>query len=157
MLRHLTHPTRKLFFVAIFSLLAGLGLGATFHKETVIVREGTADTEAAMSSVNMMLDDGLSVRTWTTVSWREAFSVLDLLYMVGDAEGFMVNTTEGETTITRVTEVDGVKNNDTHVWQYWVNNVYEPREADRYFLKPGDIIVWKLAPRSSLNTNASPE
>jgi hypothetical protein len=155
MIRHITHPTRKLFFVALFSLLAGLALGATFHKETVVVREGTADSPAAMSSVNLMLDDGEVVRTWNTVSWREAFSVLDLLYMVSDAEAFPITVEGTDPKLARLVSVGRIEENETHRWQYWVNNVHEPREADRYFLKPGDIVVWKFAPKS--HTNASLE
>ena len=59
------------FWILIFGMLIGALLGASFHKETVVVREGTADTPAAQSSVNLMIDYGNgTIKTWNTVCGR---------------------------------------------------------------------------------------
>jgi hypothetical protein len=132
--------------VAIISTITGIGLGAFFHKETIVVREGTADTPAAMSSVNLMIDDGTGkVRTWNTVSWHETMSTIDLLEMVHGAKEITLFTGSNKESGDFVSSIDGIAN-DTSAnlrWQYWVNNIYEPRTASRYFLKPGDIVLWK--------------
>ena len=127
-------------------MLLGIGLGAFFHKETIVVREGVADTPAAMSSVNLMVDDGNGVvKTWNTVSWHETMSVINLLEMVGGANEITLMTTVDKERGVLVASIDGVATDETlgTRWQYWVNNVYEPREPSRYFLKPGDIVQWK--------------
>ncbi len=122
-------------------------LGAYFHKETIIVRENTADTPAAMRSVNLMLDYGNGeVRTWNTVSWHEAMSVVDLLRMVGNVDGVSVITEGADENNLIVTSVNSIATNEEARWQYWVNNTHEPRIASKYYLKPGDIVVWKFAP-----------
>lgn len=127
-------------------MLIGIGLGAFFHKETIVVREGTADTPAAMRSVNLMIDDGVGgVRTWNTVSWHETMSVIDLLRMVDGAKEITLLVGTNKEKIDVVSSIDGLANDDVAGlrWQFWVNNTYEPREASRYFLKPGDIVQWK--------------
>lgn len=123
----------------------GVALGAFFHKETIIVRENTADTPAAMRSVNLMVDYGNGeVRTWNTVSWHEAMSVVDLLTIVGAADNITVSTEGVDEKNLVVIAVNGIATNEEERWQYWVNNTYEPRVASKYFLKPGDIVVWKF-------------
>ena len=63
MLKKIPRHDRIVIFVT--GLVIGALLGGTFHKETVVVREGTADTPAAQTSVNLMIDNGHgSVRTW---------------------------------------------------------------------------------------------
>ena len=32
----------------------------------------------------------------------------------------------------------------TERWQFWVNNTYEPKIPNKYYLKPGDIVLWKF-------------
>jgi hypothetical protein len=132
--------------IAIFvvGLIAGALLGGTFHKETIIVREGTADTPAALTSVNLMIDDGHgNVKTWNTVSWHEAMSVMDLLDLVAST-GNITYTTSADRT--KVVSVNGVSTTGTSTerWQFWVNNTYEPRIPNKYYLKPGDIVLWKF-------------
>ena len=147
MKRHLaTMKHAPLILASSLALLVGIGLGAYFHKETIIVRENTADTPAAMRSVNLMLDFGNGeVRTWNTVSWHEAMSVVDLLTMVGNVDGINVVTEGTDEKNLVVTAVSDVATNKESRWQYWVNNTHEPRIANKYFLKPGDIVVWKFA------------
>jgi len=133
----------------IVGLIIGIVLGATFHKETVVVREGTADTPAALSSVNLMIDYGNgSVRTWNTVSWHEAMSVLDLMNLVAGTKNITMVTSPAGGTATGILSIDGIENDPKAGtrWQFWVDNVYEPKTANKYYLKPGDIIVWKFAP-----------
>ena len=132
--------------VALVSLVLGIVLGATFHKETVVVREGTANTPAAMTSVNLMIDYGNgTIKTWNTVSWHESMSVLDLMSTVAEARGITMLTKDQAGGLLGVQSIDGIQNeNTTNMrWQYWVNNNYEPRIASKYYLKPGDLIVWK--------------
>ncbi len=132
--------------IALVSLVLGAALGATFHKETVVVREGTANTPAAMTSVNLMVDYGNgTVKTWNTVSWHEAMSVLDLMSTVAAVNAISITTKNIGNNLTTIQSVDGVINesNTSMRWQYWVNNNYEPRVASKYYLKPGDLVVWK--------------
>ena len=132
--------------IALVSLVLGALLGATFHKETVVVREGTANTPAAMTSVNLMVDYGNgTVKTWNTVSWHEAMSVLDLMSTVAGVKAISITTKNIGNNLTTIQSVDGVINesNTQMRWQYWVNNNYEPRIASKYYLKPGDLVVWK--------------
>jgi hypothetical protein len=132
--------------VLVVGLLLGGGLGASLHKETVVVRQGVADTPAAMTSVNLMIDYGTgTIRTWNTVTWHEAMSVLNLTEMVTGTETIPLLTKAGKDGLTTVASIDGIQN-DTQTnmrWQYWINNTYEPRIASKYFLKPGDIVEWK--------------
>ena len=130
--------------IFVIGLVVGALLGGTFHKETVIVREGTADTPAALTSVNLMIDDGHgSVKTWNTVSWHEAMSVMDLLDLVAST-GNITYTASSDRT--KVVSVNGVATagTTTERWQFWVNNTYEPKTPNKYYLKPGDIILWKF-------------
>lgn len=142
--KQILHSKRTL-AVAVFSMLVGVALGAFFHKETVVVREGTADTPAAMNSVHLMVDDGTRVRTWNTVSWHETMSAINLLEAVSRVGEIALLTTTDKKRGLIVASVDGVASDETLAtrWRFWVNNVYEPREASRYYLKPGDIVVWK--------------
>jgi hypothetical protein len=137
-------------YVALFAagLLIGGGLGASLHKETIVVRQGVADTPAAMTSVNLMIDYGTgTIRTWNTVSWHEAMSVLNLMEMVTGAEVIPLLTKEDKGGLATISSINGIQNDaKTNMrWQYWINNTYEPRIASKYFLKPGDIVLWKYA------------
>lgn len=130
----------------ILGLVIGGALGALLHKETIVVRPNVADTPAALNSVNLMIDYGNgTIKTWNTVTWHEALSILDLTEMVTGAEAIPLltkATKEGPLTVDSI----GGSHNDTQThtrWQYWVNNTYEPRVASKYYLKPGDIVVWK--------------
>jgi hypothetical protein len=141
-LKHSLKKERIAIFVV--GLIAGALLGGTFHKETIIVREGTADTPAALTSVNLMIDDGHgNVKTWNTVSWHEAMSVMDLLDLVAST-GNITYTTSADRT--KVVSVNGVSTTGTSTerWQFWVNNTYEPKIPNKYYLKPGDIVLWKF-------------
>ena len=141
-MKHLLKNERVITLVA--GLAIGILLGALFHKETVVVREGTADTPAALTSVNLMIDNGKGkVTTWNTISWHEAMSIMDLLEFVASTKNITLTTNKERT---RVESIDGVLATGTSSarWQYWVDNVYEPRTANKYYLKPGDIVVWKF-------------
>lgn len=132
--------------VLIVGLLLGGALGASLHKETIVVRQGVADTPAAMTSVNLMIDYGTgTIRTWNTVTWHEAMSVLNLMETVTGAEAIPLLTKENEAGLTTISSMNGIQNDaQTNMrWQYWVNNMYEPRIASKYYLKPGDIVQWK--------------
>lgn len=134
--------------VFIVGLLVGGALGASLHKETIVVRQGTADTPAALASVNLMIDYGTgTIRTWNTVSWHEAMSILNLTEMVTSAEAITLLTKEDKNGLATVQSLNGLQNDaKTQMrWQYWINNTYEPRIASKYFLKPGDIVLWKYA------------
>ncbi len=139
-LKHIAKKERII--ILVIGLVVGAILGGTFHKETIVVREGTADTPAALTSVNLMIDNGRgSVRTWNTVSWHEAMSILDLLQFVADSKNITL-----EKTPTGVLSIDGLRNATStgERWQYWVNNTYEPKVPNKYYLKPGDIVLWKF-------------
>lgn len=133
---------------ALFALglIIGGGLGALLHKETIVVRPNVADTPAALTSVNLMIDygDG-TVKTWNTVSWHEAMSILNLMETVTGAEAIPMLTKETKDRQLIIDSIDGFKNDaaTNTRWQYWVNNTYEPRIASKYYLKPGDIVMWK--------------
>lgn len=130
----------------VLGLVIGGALGAMLHKETIIVRPNVADTPAALTSVNLMIDYGNgTVKTWNTVTWHEAMSIMNLLETVAGAEEITLLTKDdGDKNIT-ITTIDGVANDSEKNlrWQYWINNTYEPRVASKYYLKPGDIVVWK--------------
>ncbi len=134
--------------ISVALLIAvGYALGAAFAPEKVVVRQGTAENPAAESSVNLMLDYGNGiVRTWNTVTWHESMSALDLLEEVA---GTKVISTEKETIDGKdlLRSVDGIANDpkEGRRWQFWVNNVYEPRVISKTYLKPGDIIVVSYA------------
>jgi hypothetical protein len=130
----------------VLGLVIGGAAGAALHKETIVVRPNVADTPAALSSVNLMIDFGDGkIKTWNTVSWHEAMSILNLVETVTSAEAIPMLTRETKEGPLTIDSIDGFKN-DTQTrtrWQYWVNNTYEPRIASKYYLKPGDIVVWK--------------
>lgn len=130
----------------VLGLIIGGGLGAFFHKETIVVRPNVADSPAALSSVNLMIDYGNgTVTTWNTISWHEAMSILSLVETVTAAEAIPLLTRETKEGHHAVDSINGFTNDaaaNTR-WQYWVNNTYEPRVASKYYLKPGDIVVWK--------------
>ena len=139
-LKHIAKKERII--ILVIGLVVGAILGGTFHKESIVVREGTADTPAALTSVNLMIDNGRgSVRTWNTVSWHEAMSILDLLQLVADTKNISLDKTP-----TGVLSIDGLKSATStgERWQYWVNNTYEPKVPNKYYLKPGDIVLWKF-------------
>ncbi len=131
--------------IFVLGIIIGTAIGATlFHKEKVIVREGTADTPAALTSVNIMIDNGAgSVKTWNTVSWHEAMSIMDLLDLLASTKNITYTT---DATRTHVVSIDGVSTSGTSTarWQYWINNTYEPKSPNKYYLKPGDIVLWKF-------------
>jgi len=39
---------------------------------------------------------------------------------------------------------DSLSGTDNHFWIYWVNNAMVPVGADKYLVKPGDIVHWKF-------------
>lgn len=137
-------PRNERIIIFVVGIVIGALLGGTFHKETVIVREGTADTPAAQSSVNIMIDDGHgSVRTWNTVSWHEAFSVMDLLDLMASTGNITFIASPDRTKVISINAIS-TSGTSSERWQYWVNNTYEPKIASKYYLKPGDIVVWKF-------------
>jgi hypothetical protein len=143
---HKNLAIRNITIGLFIGLLIGGGLGASLHKETIVVRQGVADTPAAMTSVNLMIDYGTgTVRTWNTVTWHEAMSVLNLTEMVTGTEAIPMQTKAEKDGLLTVSSIDGVQNDaQTNMrWQYWVDNTYEPRISSKYFLKPGDIVEWK--------------
>jgi hypothetical protein len=143
---HKNLTIRNLAIGLVIGLLIGGGLGASLHKETIIVRQGTADTPAALTSVNLMIDYGTgTIRTWNTVTWHEAMSVLNLTETVTGAEAIPMQTKANKDGLLTVSSINALENDaKTNMrWQYWVNNTYEPRIASKYFLKPGDIVEWK--------------
>lgn len=152
------HVTRALFhFRALLggilaALAVGVFVGATFFEKTIVVRGGTPDTPAAMSSVNLMIDYGNgTIRTWNTVSWHEALSIMNLVEMIAHAKEIALLTKDVGNKATTIESVDTIRNDSvTHMrWQYWINNTYEPRAAGKYYLKPGDIVLWKYVKEQS--------
>jgi predicted dehydrogenase len=146
--KHLIIRSKLTLIVALVAMLVGVLLGAFFHKETVVVREGTPDTPAAMSSVNLMVDHGDgTIKTWNTVSWHESMSVMNLLETVAGAKGIVFLTKPNKKGELGVESIDGymnaTKGTTTMRWQYWINNTYEPRIASKYYMKPGDMVMWK--------------
>mgnify|MGYP001011367720 CR=1 FL=1 len=132
--------------IVIFALglLLGGALGYLLRPEPPAARIGTADTPAALTSVNIMIDDGHgSVRTWNTVEWHEAMSVMDLLELLATTRNI---TYEPAKDRARVVAIDDVRTSGTSTerWRYWVNNTYEPALPNKYYLKPGDIVLWKF-------------
>lgn len=145
-LREHLSRSRHLIGVVLVALAMGTLIGSTLFKQVVVVREGTADTPAAMSSVNLMIDYGNgTVKTWNTVSWHESFSIVNLLEAIAGAKGIVLLTQNNDKSGVRIESIDGVRNDPDKGmrWQYWVNNTYEPRGAGKYYLKPGDIVLWK--------------
>lgn len=137
---HLFNLKHMLAFGVVL-LLIGVAIGASFFTKTIVAREGTADTPAAMTSVNLMIDYGTgTIRTWNTVTWHEAQSVLTLMKEVAATKNITLEMTADEA---GVLSIDGAKNSSTELWQYWVNNSYQPVPASKYYLKPGDIVMWK--------------
>ena len=143
---HFLFRYRTLLGGVCMALALGVFIGATFFEKTVVVRGGTPDTPAAMSSVNLMIDygDG-TIRTWNTVSWHEAMSVMDLVGMIASAKEIALLTKDTGNKATTIESIDTIRNDGAaHMrWQYWINNTYEPRVAGKYYLKPGDIVLWK--------------
>lgn len=123
-------------------LSLGFGLGWALHTETIVVRPNVADTPAALSSVNLMIDDGEHIRTWNTVDWHETLTPLGLLEKVAAVGAITIETEPSTKGGNDVHAIDGIANTKKR-WQYWVNNTQQPRAADKYSLKPGDIVVWK--------------
>lgn len=140
---HIT-PVRMYLSAIIIALLIGFGLGALVFRKTLIVKQGTADNPAAVSSVNLMIDYGNGiVRNWNTVSWHEAMSVMDLVDLVASTGAIKLEKETVEGSKYRVGSIDDMKNDSSvgRRWQYWVNNTYEPRVASKYYLKPGDLVI----------------
>lgn len=139
---------KHILIIALLMLLVGVGIGSTFFKKTVVVRTGTADTPAAMTSVNLMVDFGSgTIKTWNTISWHEAMSVMNLMEFVASTQNITLTSGTAADGNPTVLGIDGLENNTAkHMrWQYWVNNNYESIASSKYFLKPGDIVVWKYA------------
>lgn len=136
-------PTLLLVTILISALAAGFLIGKFLFPEKVIVRASTAKNQAAESSVNLMLSYGNGIiRTWNTVSITESTSVLDLVGKVA-ATGAIALESENSDAGVRIRSIDAIVNDPENGrrWKYWVNNTEEPRAIDRYFLRPGDIIV----------------
>lgn len=129
----------------IAGIAFGIPLGAwLWPKERVVVREGTPDNPAAISSVHLMINygDG-NIRTWNTITHHEAMSVMNLLETVHAAGNITLTTTIGANGLPEIAAIDGVANDPSSGlrWQYWVNNVIPHRSVTKYYLKPGDIVV----------------
>lgn len=142
---HLSRTLRALTLYNIVTFLVGVslggGLGYVLSSDTVVVRQGTPNTPAAITSVNLMIVDGDDVKTWNTVDWHETMTPLELLQKVGGASGFSIKVDKDATGAPIVTSV-GTGKEDGIPWRYFVNNTEPPRPADGYSLKPGDIVVW---------------
>jgi hypothetical protein len=126
-------------------LVFGIGFlaGKFLFPERIIVRESTAKNEAAETSVNLMLSYGNGImRTWNTVTIAESTSVLDLLDQVSATGAINIGREKNDKGM-HIVSIDAVTNdgNEGKRWKYWVNNVEEPRSIDKYYLKPGDIVV----------------
>ena len=147
-MKHRSFRPQFVFVIALCSVLLGALIGAYFHKETVVVRVGTADTPAAMTSVNLMVDHGDgTIKTWNTISWHESMSILNLLETVAGAKEIVLTTKDDTKKGLLVESMDGfanmTKGTSTTRWQFWINNTYEPRVASKYYLRPGDMVMWK--------------
>jgi len=127
----------------VAALIAGVLVGRYVFPAKIIVRETVARNEAAESSVHLMLSYGNGiVRTWNTVTIGESTSVLDLLKLVA-ATGAIALRTQSTQGKLQLVGIDAIANNPSEGrrWIYWVNNIEEPRAIDKYYLRPGDIVV----------------
>jgi hypothetical protein len=142
-------PRFTSFALATFITGVALGtyLGATlWPNKEVVIREGTPHTPAAITSVNLMVDNGNgTVKTWNTVTHHEAMSAVNLLETVAAANNITLTLANGSDGKPAVASINGIANDAKGAmrWQYWINNTYEPTTAAKYFLRPGDIVMWK--------------
>jgi hypothetical protein len=133
----------------IVGIVIGVPVGAyLWPSKEIVVREGTPDNPAAISSVNLMVNYGNgTIKTWNTITHHESMSVLDLLQKVHAANNIVLTTGPDESGAIKVRSIDEISEDPDKGlgWHYWVNNTREPRIAGKYYLKPGDIVVWALS------------
>jgi hypothetical protein len=77
-------------------------------------------------------------------------SVQDLLGSLVSARAIELQTDVVDG-IETVRGIDGVENDSAsgRVWRWWVNNTEIPRPAAKYYLKPGDIVLWRYGSSES--------
>src|SRR3972149_1952489 len=85
-----------------------------------------------------------------TVAYEDALTVnnpaVGLLLEAGDRQGFEVRWTEytipAGVLVTAIN--DTVNGEGNRWWQYWVNEAYGRRAADRQEIFEGDVVVWRF-------------
>ncbi|MFH1896406.1 MAG: DUF4430 domain-containing protein [bacterium] len=127
-------------------LVLGLAVAASynpiFQKRPETAEPVLLETPAVIRG-NLMLDfgDG-SVKTYELTP--EENTVMGLLKAAAEENGFEINYSDSEFGVF-VKAIAGVENTTEKFWQFWVNNKFADKAADRYELKNGDIIVeWKF-------------
>ncbi len=138
-------PHATLYNLATLAIGVSIGFGAGWftRPETIIVKQGTANTPAALSSVQLMVVfDSAKVRTWNTVDWHETMTPLELLQKVAGNERMTLTTGKDAQGGTTVDSLEADANTELAFWNYYVNNAHPPRPPDKYSLRPGDVVVW---------------
>ncbi len=108
------------------------------------VQESGGEQETRTASIMFDFGDD-ALRAVPDVSFTEGETLFALLKRVTQQENFAFEYKEYEGLGTLITKIGEKENSaDGAYWQYWVNNRYAEVGADRYMLKPDDVILWKF-------------
>lgn len=139
----LTISTRRAFATLALVLLGGLLLG-------VFVRAAFAPTDRLMTEqasgvASVMFDFGQGeIQTYAGVQLQDDESLFALTKRIAAEQDIPFAYKEYPDLGIFISKIgDGAVASNVF-WQYWVNNVYAQVGADRYLVRPGDVIEWKL-------------
>jgi len=141
-------------FLIFGSLALGLFLGFLWasssvsvisSEPSVVTVQSTAITSES-SVVSLMLDYGDGrVRVYPEIRISDNETLLQLLEKQATDAKLSLRIKDFGDLGVLVEEIGGEENGrDGKYWQYWVNNLAIPYGADKYIVKPGDVIEWKF-------------
>ncbi len=138
-------------FLVTATLIVGLFFGYLWGKQSSIpinVQPPTSIVQA--NTYQLMVDYGNdTLSTFNDIAIAESDTVLSGLQKSLKEKKVEVGTKEYNGLGTLVTKIGPQENGQgKKYWQYWVNGKHPDVGADKYLLKPGDVVEWKFTSAS---------
>jgi hypothetical protein len=139
-------------FLSIFSglilVLAGflLGLSAATIKPADIRPTDIVGSLSKERYASIMIDTGRDILGFQKLAIEPRDTVFSLLTRLDAAQKSVTVASKNYKDLgVMIESINDFKNGASgRYWQYWVNNQYASVAADKYLVKPGDVIMWKF-------------
>lgn len=134
----------RIIFLSVVIFVCGLAIGVRVGYVPVASNQAREDKSEEFSSI--MIDTGDDLIGLNDLAISEGDTVQTLLEKAKQRGGISsIEFIDYPGAGKFVDSINGYKSGDNgKYWQYWVNNEYAQVGVDAYFVKNGDVILWKF-------------